>query len=83
MTIQKLGQGSHILAYMDNSSSLGWMHKTSFEPVNAESHDAVAQWLGWTIVSNKTSLYSQHIKGTENIIMEYLSYRGRTDKTQN
>ena len=41
--------------------------------MNAESHDAVARWLGWTLVSNKTSLYSQHIKGTEKIIADSLS----------
>ena len=64
MTILQLGQGSHILAFIDSSSALGWMHKASFDPVNAESHDAVAGWLGWVLVSHKTSLYSQYIKGT-------------------
>ena len=58
------GQGSHILAFTDISSALGWMHKASLDPVDAESHDAVACWLGWTLVSNETSLYSQHIKVT-------------------
>ena len=33
----------------------------------------VVLWLGWTIFSNKTSLYSQHIKGTEKIIADSLS----------
>ena len=27
MNIQKLGHGSHILAFTDRSSALGWMHK--------------------------------------------------------
>ena len=45
-------QGSHILALTDNSSALGWMYKASFDPVNVESHNAVARWLGWTLVSN-------------------------------
>ena len=56
MTILKMGQGSHILALTDSSSALGWMDKASFDPVNAESHNAVAPWLGRTLVSNKTSL---------------------------
>ena len=73
MTILQLGQGSHILAFTDSSSTLVWMHKISFDPVNAESHNAVAQWIEWTIVSHETSLYSQHIKGTENIIADSLS----------
>ena len=33
----------------------------------------VAQWMGWTLVSNEAFLYSQHIKVTENIIVESLS----------
>ena len=42
MTIQKLGQVSHILAFMDSSSSLGWIYKSSFNPVKEELHDTVA-----------------------------------------
>ena len=73
MTILQLGKGSHILAFTYSSSALGWTQKASFDPVNAESHDAVARWLGWTLVSHETSLYSQHIKGTESIIAYSLS----------
>ena len=57
MTIQQLGHVSHILAFTDSSSALGWMHKASFDPLNAESHNAVARWIGWTLISNETSLY--------------------------
>ena len=49
------------------------MYKESFDPVNEVGHDTVARCLGWTIVSNKASLYSQQIKGTENIIADSLS----------
>ena len=73
MTILQLGQRSHILEFTDSLSALGWMHKAYFDPVNTESHNAVARWLGWTLVNNKTYLYSQHIKGTENIIADSLS----------
>ena len=61
MTILKIGQGSHILAFIDISSALGCMYKAYFDPVNAESHKAVSGWLIFTLVSNKTYLYSQHI----------------------
>ena len=66
-------QGSHILAFAYSSISFGWMHKASFDPVNAESHNTVACWIGWTLVSNETSLYSQHNKVTENIIAGSIS----------
>ena len=35
MTILKMGKGSPILAFTDSSSALGWIHKASFDPVNA------------------------------------------------
>ena len=82
MNILQLGQGSNILAFADSSSALGWMHKASFDLVNVESHDSVAFWIGWTLVSNETSLYSQHIKGTEKIITDSLSrYFHMSDQT--
>ena len=46
MTILQVGQGSHILELTDCSNALVWMHKASFDPVNAESHDAVSRWIG-------------------------------------
>ena len=63
----------HILALTESLSALGWMHKAYFDPVNVEAHDAGARWLGWTLVSHKTSLYSQNIRGTEKIIVDSLS----------
>ena len=73
MTILQMVQGSRILEFTDSYSALGWMHKSSFDPVNAESHYGVASCIGWTIISKETSLYSKHIKETENIITDSLS----------
>ena len=73
MTILQMGQVSHTFEFTDNSSALGWMHKASFDPLNSEYLDAVELWLEWKLVSNKTPLYSQHIKGTKNIIADSLS----------
>ena len=56
MTIQKLGQVSHILAFTDISSALGWMHKALFNSVKEEPRERVSQWLGWTLDSNEVSL---------------------------
>ena len=49
------------------------MHNSSVDPVNEKPHNTVDWWLGWTLVSNEVSLYSQHIKGTKNIIMDSFS----------
>ena len=73
VTILQLGHGSHILSFTDSSSTLGFMYKASFYPINAESHNDVSRWLSWNLVINKTYLYSQHIKVTENIIADSLS----------
>ena len=73
MNILQMVQGSHILAFTDSYSALGWMHKEFFYPVNSESHDAVARWIEWTLFSNEIFLYLQHIKGTGNIIADSLS----------
>ena len=54
ITILQMGQGLHVLALTDSYRALGWIHKASFDPVNAESHDAGPPWLGWTLVSNET-----------------------------
>ena len=69
MKIIQMGQGSHILAFTESYNALGWMNKAYFDPVNVEYHNAVTRWLGWTLVSNETSLYSQHIK----VIVDSLS----------
>ena len=43
MKILQLGQGSHIMAFTDISSALRWMNKASFDRLNVESYNAVAQ----------------------------------------
>ena len=53
ITIQKLVQDSHILALTDSSSAPGWNNKKFSDPVNVESYDAIAWWLGWNLFSNK------------------------------
>ena len=57
---------------MEITSALGWMHKTSFEGINSESHDTVDLWPGWTLITNKTSLYLKHIEWVENTIADFL-----------
>ena len=42
ITIQQLGQASHIMSFTDSSSSLGWIHKASFDPVEEGPHDMIA-----------------------------------------
>ena len=64
---------SQILAFSDSSSALGWMHKSSFDAVNKGGRYTVDQWLCWTLFRYEVSLKFQHIKVTNNIIVELLS----------
>ena len=73
MTIQQLGHKYHVLDFTDISSSLGWINKASFDPVKVGGHYTVAQWMVWKLDSNEGYIYSQNIKGTENIIVDSLS----------
>ena len=50
------GTGVTHLGIHRHFQRIGWMHKAYFFPVNTESHDAVARWLGWKLDSNNTSL---------------------------
>ena len=61
------------MAYTDNSSALGWLHKASFDPVKKEAHNHVAREMAKFLMDNELSLYSQHIKGKHNVIADSLS----------
>ena len=63
----------HIMAYTDSSSSLGWLHKSSFDPVTMEAHNHVARSMARFLIQNETSLYSQYVKGKNNVIADALS----------
>ena len=73
MNTQQLGQGYHTLAFTDSSSVLGRINKSSFDPVREKPHNTVAWWMGYFLVRNYVSLYSQLIKLTKHIIADSLS----------
>ena len=53
MTIQQLGHVSHVPAFTDRSSSLGWMYKASSDPLNEGGYDTARD--GWAGHSSLTS----------------------------
>ena len=62
-----------ILSLTDSSSALGWMYKSSFNPLNYPLHDVVARHMATNLMENNTSLYSQHISGKRNVVADSLS----------
>ena len=61
------------LCLTDSSSALGWLYKSNFNPESHIEHDAVARNLADLMLTSETTLYSQHIRGSQNIIADCLS----------
>ena len=73
LNLESLPNGIHICGFTDSSSALGWMHHSTFDPVKYPSHDIVARQLAMDLISSRSSLFSQHIKGSANVIADALS----------
>jgi hypothetical protein len=63
----------NILSYTDNSSALGWLYHSTFNPVKNLQHDKVARYFANLLFKNETTLYPEHIPGKHNIIADSLS----------
>ena len=66
-------QHPHILAFTDNSSALGWMYHSTFDPVKFPNHDATARYLANLLLKAQASLHPEHVPGTHNEIADCLS----------
>ena len=72
LTLSQANNPHKVLAFTDSSSALGWLYSASFSS-SQPIHDKVARWLATQLIDNDSALYSQHIKGTHNIISDSLS----------
>ena len=72
LTISKSGIIHKVLAFTDNSSAVECLYKASFKNCQP-AHDKVARWLVSTLIQHDSALYSQHIKGSHNVIADILS----------
>ena len=66
-------QQPHILAYTDNSSAMGWMYHSTFNPVTDAEHDSTARYLANLLLQAEATLYPEHIPGVHNEIADSLS----------
>ena len=62
-----------ILALSDNTSTIGWLYKSNFNVKSHPGHDRVARKLAELLLETESSIESQHIKGTHNVIADSLS----------
>ena len=62
-----------LLGCTDSSSTVGWMHRSNFEPVAKPIHECLARHLARILMAAQCTLYSQHQKGKYNVIADILS----------
>jgi hypothetical protein len=68
-----------ILALGDNTSAIGWLHKSASLGRNRPAHAAhlfAARHLATQVLAADCCLASQHIRGVHNIVSDLLSYSG-------
>ena len=73
LSLKNKEKDQKILAFTDNSSALGWLHKASFHPASKMYHDIVAREFALFMMKEEHSLYSEHIKGDNNNVADTLS----------
>ena len=61
------------LCLTDNSSALGWLYKSNFNPSSQIEHDHIARSMANKLLEHEAALYSQHIAGKSNVIADSLS----------
>ena len=62
-----------ILGLSDSSSTVGWMHRTNFDPSQRPVHEACSRHLARILIKYNSILYPQHQRGKHNIITDLLS----------
>ena len=73
LSLENTNKNKKILAFTDNSSALGWLHKSSFHPAEKNKHDQAARSFARFMIKNEHSLYAEHIKGSSNNVADSLS----------
>jgi hypothetical protein len=65
--------GPCILALGDNSSGIGWLHKSNFDQENQAGHETVARSLSRNLMQSHSVVFPVHIPGKKNIVADFLS----------
>lgn len=63
----------HLLSFTDNSSALGWLYHSTFNPKTHIHHDKLARYLARLLFKNEATIHPEHIPGKNNIIADSLS----------
>ena len=63
----------NVLAKTDNSSAVGWLVKSNFDPEMQTKHDLVARKIAEILLDSETTLCPEYVKGVHSIIADSLS----------
>jgi len=61
------------MALTDNSSAVGWLYKSNFNPKTHPGHDVIARKMAEVLIDSESTVESQHIKGAHNVVADSLS----------
>ena len=78
ITIRKV-KGQKILNFAENYNTLGWLHKSSFNPLTHFAHDKITENMAKILLEADSTLHSQHIIGKINVISDSLSQHMHID----
>lgn len=67
------GRPHRFLCLTDSSSALGWLYKSNFNPTSHSGHDAIVRKFATLLLESEHALYSQHIRGKDNVVADSLS----------
>jgi len=73
---------SCLLAWTDNSSGAGWLHKSNFDERGDRLHDAIARKFATVLLDHSCMVFPQHIQGEQNSVADCLSRRFDLTPTQ-
>jgi hypothetical protein len=59
----------YILAFTDNSSTVGWLFNSTFNPAKDRCHDDIAQFLACLLFQHNVTLHLEHILDKDNDVV--------------
>ena len=62
-----------VLAFSDNSSAVGWLYHSTFQPSTHNHHDKLARHLARELFIRQATLHPEHIPGKHNDVADSLS----------
>ena len=60
-------------AFGGNTSAVSWLHLSNFDEANQSSHQTTARHLASLCIGHNICIYSQHFKGSWNVVADSLS----------